>query len=375
MLGVPGGRSSPLARKKFFMRTYRNFYPQIYAFANLYAAYVAARRAKRGRIEVVRFADRVEEQLFRLQIALQTQTYQPGAYRNFYIHEPKRRKISAAPFRDRVVHHALVKVIEPIYEPKFIYDSYACRVGKGTHRALDRCTEWVGQYRYVLQCDIAKFFPTIDHAILLKILGRTIADPQVYWLCEQIIKSGAGILDAEREIFWFPGDDLFEPLRPQGLPIGNLTSQFWANVYLNELDQFAKRVLKCHAYVRYADDFLLFSDDKATLHLWHDELRAFAAERLRLHLHDHKCQVYPTRTGVPFLGFRHYGTHRRLKREAVVRFRRRMREMQGLYTEGRISREKIGERIQSWCAHAAHGNTYRVRNQVLRQAIFRTGAR
>ncbi len=363
------------ANRDFFMHTYRNLYPQIYDFANLHAAFVAARRAKRGRSAVVAFSQRVEDELFRLQSALQSHSYRPGAYRNFYIHEPKRRKISAAPFCDRVIHHALVRVIEPIFERRFIHDSYACRVGKGTHRALDRCTQWVRQYRYVLQCDVAKFFPTIDHAILENILAHTLADRQVMWLCTTIIASGVGVLDSEREPRWLPGDDLFAPLRPQGLPIGNLTSQFWANIYLNELDQFVKRTLKCRAYLRYADDFLLFSDDKPTLHAWHTELRAFAAERLRLHLHAHKCQVYPTASGVPFLGFRHYGSHRRLKREGVVRFGRRLRAMQRAFAAGEISREKIGERIQSWCAHAAHGNTYRLRNRMLRQAVFTSPAK
>ncbi|WP_129627516.1 reverse transcriptase domain-containing protein [Candidatus Oscillochloris fontis] len=353
------------------MKTYRNLYPQVYDFENLYHAYRAARRAKRGRAEVARFEARVEDHLFALQTELRDATYQPGVYRHFYISEPKRRKISAAPFRDRVVHHALVNVIEPIYERRFIHDSYACRVGKGTHRALDRCTEFVRKYRFVLQCDVAKFFPTIDHAILLNILGRTLTDPALLRLCERIIQSGAGILDSERAIHWFPGDDLFAPLRPQGLPIGNLTSQFWANVYLNEIDQFIKRDLKCRAYLRYADDFLLFHDDKRTLHTWMRTLQDVTATRLRLLLHPAKCQVFPTSSGVPFLGFRHFASHRRIKRPSVVRFRRRLRGLQQAYAEGQISMEKASASIQSWCAHAAHGNTYRLRKQILRQTIFR----
>ncbi|MEI6179430.1 MAG: reverse transcriptase/maturase family protein [Chloroflexales bacterium] len=371
------GGGFPLARavgagRDFFMRTYRNLYSQVYDFANLYAAYRAARLAKRGRREVARFEARVEDQLFQLQIELRDQTFQPGGYRHFYIHEPKRRKISAAPFRDRVVHHALVNIMEPIFERTFIFDSYACRVGKGTHRALDRCTQWVRQYPYVLQCDVAKFFPTVDHTILLAMLGRTIADPQLHELCTRIVASGAGVHDSEREPRWFPGDDMFAPLRPQGLPIGNLTSQFWANIYLNALDQFVKRELKCHAYLRYADDFLLFHDDRATLHHWHEAVRDFAATRLRLHLHTTKCQVFPTRTGVPFLGFRHFGSHRRLKRPGVVRFRRRLRALQLAYGTGQISLDKARESVQSWCAHAAHGQTYRLRKQILRQTIFRS---
>ncbi|WP_217352449.1 reverse transcriptase domain-containing protein [Candidatus Viridilinea mediisalina] len=332
------------------MKTYRQLFHHVYAFENLYLAYSAARRGKRGRREVARFSARLEDNLFQLEAELQNGSYQPGPYRHFYIHEPKKRKISAAPFRDRVVHHALVNVIEPIFERKFIHDSYACRVGKGTHRALDRCTQFVRRHRFVLQCDVAKFFPTIDHAILRAILGRTLADSQLLQLCERIIASGAGILDSERSLHWFPGDDLLAPLRPQGLPIGNLTSQFWANVYLNELDQFVKRELRCRAYVRYADDFLLFHDDKPTLHQWMRELRAFTAERLRLLLHPQKCHVFPTQSGVPFLGFHHFATHRRLKRPSVVRFRRRLRRLQLAYAHGAISLDKAGASVQSWCA-------------------------
>ncbi len=358
-------------KERYSMKTYRHLYPQVYDFANLHQSYRAARRSKRGRRDVAQFEARVEDQLFRLQEELRSETYQPGVYRHFYIYEPKKRKISAAPFRDRVVHHALINVIEPIFERRFIHDSYACRVGKGTHRAMDRCAEFVRKHRFVLQCDIAKFFPTIDHAILLSILGRVIADSQIMRLCERIARSGEGVLDSERELIWLPGDDLFAPLRPQGLPIGNLTSQFWANVYLNELDQFVKRELKCRSYLRYADDFLLFHDDKATLHSWLRELRDFLATRLRLLLHPTKCQVFPTVSGVPFLGFRHYAAHRRLKRPAITRFRRRLRRLQSEYAAGRLSYDQIGASIQSWCAHAAHGNTYRLRNQILRQTTFR----
>lgn len=352
------------------MKRYDNLFPRICDFENLYMAYVAARRGKRGRGDVAQFERRAPDHLFRLQEELQAGTYTPGPYRHFYIQEPKRRKISAAPFRDRVVHHALVQVIEPIYERQFIGDSYACRVGRGTHRALDRCTNWVRHYPYVLQCDIAKFFPTIDHTILLGILGRAIADPPTLALCERIIASGAGVLDSEREPRWFPGDDLFAALRPQGLPIGNLTSQFWGNVYLNELDQYIKRTLHVHAYLRYADDFLLFADSKAVLHEWHAAIRTFAVERLRLGLHAAKCQVYPTRTGVPYLGFRHFGARRRIKRASVVRFRRRLRRLQHAYARGEVTREHIGASIRSWCAHAAHGNTRRLRSQILRQTVF-----
>jgi retron-type reverse transcriptase len=176
-------------------------------------------------------------ELLNLHRELTTESYQPGEYVHFTIHEPKRRLISAAPFRDRVVHHALCNVIEPIYERKFIDDSYANRQGKGTHAALDRCTQFLRRYHYVLQCDVQQFFPAIDQAILKQILARTIACAPTLDLCERIIDSGQGVLTGEYALRWFPGDDLLAAARPRGLPIGNLTSQFWANVYLNELDE------------------------------------------------------------------------------------------------------------------------------------------
>ena len=159
-------------------------------------------------------------------------------------------------------------MIEPIWERRFIHDSYANRVGKGTHRALDRCQAFARRYPYVLQSDIRQFFPSIDHALLHTEFSRLIRDEDVLWLCDQILASGAGALPENREPAYFPGDDLFAPLRPRGLPIGNLTSQFWANVFLNSFDHFVRRNLGCKAYVRYVDDMLFFADDKRTLWGW-----------------------------------------------------------------------------------------------------------
>jgi hypothetical protein len=218
----------------------------------------------------------VAENLLTLQDQLAEKRYQPGAYASFTVHEPKRRLISAAPFRDRVVHHALCNVIEPLFERRFIHDSYANRVGKGTHRALDRCQYFARRDPYVLQCDVEQFFPAIDHALLLETIQRVIVDPDVLWLCEVILESGQGVLADEYEMRYFHGDDLFAANRPRGLPIGNLTSQFWANVYLDRLDHFVKRELKCCSYLRYVDDFLLFADNKATLWQWRQAIFDFS---------------------------------------------------------------------------------------------------
>lgn len=173
------------------MKTYRRLYPQVWAFDNLYAAYRAARKGKRGKPPAATFEFNQEANLILLQEELRAQTYRPGLYHSFFIKEPKRCLISAAPFRDRVVHHALCRVIEPLLERRFITDSYANRVGKGTHRALDRCTYFARRRRYVLQCDVRQFFPSIDHQMLRQILGRPIADEQVMWLIDRILGSGA----------------------------------------------------------------------------------------------------------------------------------------------------------------------------------------
>jgi len=351
-------------------KIHNHLYRQIISFDNLYLAYRAAARGKRGQPNVAAFEFDLEANLLQLQKELWLQTYRPGPYYNFRIYDPKPRLISAAPFRDRVVHHALVRVIEPIFERSFIADSYANRVGKGTHRALDRCQEFARRYRYVLQCDVRQFFPSIDHAVLGGILTRKIGDQDVMWLVDRILESGVGVLSEEYEIAYFPGDDLFAAARPRGLPIGNLTSQFWANCYLNPLDHFVKRELRCKGYLRYVDDFLLFSNDKRQLWAWKREVVMFLA-RLRLTLHERESTVYPVTNGIPFLGFRVYPTHRRLKRANGVAFVRRLRRLQRSLAQGDVIYEEVDRRVQGWIAHAAHGDTYRLRRSIFSLPIPR----
>ena len=306
----------------------------------------------------------LEGNLWRLQEELGRQTYQPGTYTNFYVYEPKRRLVSAAPFRDRVVHHALCQVIEPIWEARFIHASYACRIGKGTHRALDQSHAWVRRYTYAFHGDIVKYFPAIDHEIMRSLLFKHIADRQTRWLTDQILNSGVGVQVAESPRTLFPGDDLLALTRPRGLPIGNLTSQFWANVYLHELDMFVKHELRCPAYLRYMDDFLLFSDDKRELHQWREAIRNFLAVRLRLLLHPQKSVVFPVRTGLDFCGFRLYPTHRRLRKSSVRRFVARFRRQRAAFQQGDLTFTEMSQSVQCWIAHASHGDTWRLRQRI-----------
>lgn len=364
------------------MKSYRNLYPQIATFQNLLDAFNKARKGKRGKAGVAAFEYNLERELLRLEHELKEETWRPGGYTSFYVTDPKRRKISAAPFRDRVVHHALVNMTGPIYERQFIHDSYANQVGKGTHRAMDRCTQFVRGNRYVLQGDIAQFFPSVDHAILRDILARPLRDEPTMRLMEHIIASGVGVLDSEYTPHWFPQDfdasdgqgSLLARLRPRGLPIGNLTSQFWANVLLNELDQYVKRGLKCKAYIRYVDDFLLFHNDKAQLQEWKLAIAAFL-DNLRLQLHPRKSVIFPSRLGVTFLGFRHFATHRRLRMSNVLRFRRKLQRLANAYAAGELLLEKVNQSVQSWVSHAAHGDTWQLRQAMLSSVPLRPPAR
>lgn len=335
----------------------------ITAWGNLFCAYHQAAKGKRRSASVAGFEYQLADHLTTLQHDLQTGNYRPGAYRHFFIHEPKRRKISAAPFSDRVVHHALCNLLEPVFEAGFMPHSYANRVGKGAHRAIDQAQAWAQQYRYVLRCDVVRHFPSLDHALLRAKLARHIPDERVMGLADGILASGAGVLAEEYTQVYFPGDDLLAACRPRGLPIGNLTSQFWSNVYMNDFDWFVRRELGCGAYLRYVDDFALFDNDKGRLWAW----KAALIERLaqeRLTLHEAQAQVQPTEAGMPWLGFVVYPNRRRLKRRNVVNFTRKLTWNLEAYQEGRITFAELDASVQGWINHVRYADTWGLREHV-----------
>ncbi len=358
-------------------QTFKNLYPQIWDWDNLTLAYRKARKGKRARVPAATFEFYRESNLVGLQDELGDKCYQPGPYHSFYIHEPKRRLISAAPFRDRVVHHALCNIIEPIFERRFIHDSYANRKGKGTHRALDRAQQFARRYRYALPCDVRQFFPAIDHEIMSGILGRVIACRDTMVLVDKILASGEGVLSQVYEMVYFAGDDpstgsgqgLLAATRPRGLPIGNLTSQFWANVYLNELDQFVKRELKVQGYLRYVDDMLFFANDKHILRDWRSAVIDFLSG-LRLTIHEAKAQPRPVTEGLPFLGFTVFPDHRRLKRRKGVLFQRRFKRRIVAYQRGDITFEQLDASVQGWINHVRFGDTWGLREAILSQHLI-----
>lgn len=351
------------------MKRHGNLWPQVTDFANLLQAARQAQRGKRFRDNVLAFNYNLEASLQSLQESLINQTYKPGAYKTFRIFDPKPRLISAAPYADRVVHHALCNIIIPLFDRGFIPDTYANRVGLGTHRALKRFTEFAGSSRYILQCDIQKYFPSIDHKILKAQIRHRIKCAETLWLIDLIIDASN---EQEPVLHYFPGDDLLSPaIRRHGLPIGNLTSQFFANVYLNGFDHFVKEHIRVHRYLRYVDDFALFSQDRAELVAARVAIEAYLTS-LRLKMHPIKSQLFETSNGANFVGFRVQPITEsipkrisiRVRNDNLRRARRRLQRLQQNYAQGLISQENLRQRLQSWNAHLLHGHTYRLRRKI-----------
>ena len=331
---------------------------------HLLTAFERAVRGKRRHTSVAGFEHRLADRLLSLSEELRSGEYRPGPYTHFLIHEPKRRKISAARFRDRVVHHALCAVIGPRFERVFIPDSYANRVGKGTHRAIERLQYFARRHRYVLRADIRQHFASIDHAILLDGLRRKIPEADLMALIEIIVSGGSEALRDEYQMRWFDGDDLLAVCRPRGLPIGNLTSQFWSNCYLHPFDLFVKRELGCRAYLRYVDDFALFSDCKTSQWQWKTALQARLAS-LRLSIHESSAQVLPTRCGIPWLGFVVSPDWRLPKARKVRHSSRRLRSRYAAYCAGEITFGEFDTYVQAWINHVRHGDSWGLRRHVL----------
>ena len=342
------------------MKRYGNLWPAIIDFENLLQAARQAQRSKRYRPNVLAFNYNLDQELLLLQQELKEQTYKPGKYRTFSIYDPKPRMISAAPYRDRVVHHALCNVIVPPLERTLIMDTYANRSGYGTHRALKRFIQFTQTSRYVLQCDVRKYFPSLDHGILKAMIRRKIKCPETLWLIDTIIDGSnpqGGDLD------YFPGDTLLTPLEHRkGLPIGNLTSQFFANLYLSGFDHFVKESLKVGKYLRYVDDWAAFSNDRAFLADTRLAMEDYLA-KLRLRIHPIKSQLFATCHGANFVGFRVLPSGKtfpkairiRVRSRNLRRARHRMRQLQQDYHAGQLSLTELIQRLRSWEAHLLHG--------------------
>jgi retron-type reverse transcriptase len=349
------------------MKRLGGLWPRLIGFENLLAAYGRARRGKRHRTDCQTFALCLEENLFDLQRELAEGTYRPGAYRLFTVYERKPRLIAAAPFRDRVVHHAIMRCIEPPIDRRFIHDSYACRPGKGVHAAVDRYQQWARRYAYVLKLDISRYFPSIDRLLLKESLRRYLKDRPVLGLLDRIIDQGPPV---DEPYAPFPGDDLLTPLeRPRGIPIGNLTSQFFANLYLDRFDHWLLEEVRVAAYLRYVDDLYIMGDDAAALWAVREAIREYLAG-LRLHLHPLKARVHRTSEAVEVLGYRVSRERRWLRNDNGYRFQRRFHRLLVRYRAGRLDWPGLMDRVQPWIGHARHAETAGLRLKLFGPVVF-----
>ncbi len=358
------------------MKTCNSLFGKICSFENLHLAYLKARKCKRYRDYVLEFSYNLEENLLKLREELLNQTYCHGSYREFIVCDAKKRHIKAAPFRDRIVHHALYHIIEPIFDRSFIYDSYACRENKGTHKAIKRLQNFlrkvdVHNFIYCLQADISKYFDSIDHQVLLSLIEKKIKDQKVIWLIKEIINSCCihkiykSLFDPIRDSYSEQGKRENDrksltgfDFRKTGIPIGNLTSQLFANIYLNQLDQFVKHKLKKKYYIRYMDDFLILHPSKQKLHQIKQEVGIFLQKELNLKLHPKKVNIFPTKDGICFLGYRNFINYRLLKKDTVRRFIKRTKVYKKRLGTGLMTQKKFDNSLQSWIAYAQFGNSW-----------------
>lgn len=335
----------------------------IASWDNLFHAADRARRGKSRRPEVEEWWRRRETEVEALRGELLGGTWAPGPYRLFTIREPKRREIAAAPFRDRVVHHALCNLLAPVLQRRFIARSFSCQVGKGTTAARECCRQLTNRFAYVLKCDVRKFYPNLDHAILLAKLEPWVRCPRAFAVIRRVVESYRTPDRPAPELF--PGDDLWEASsRPRGLPIGNLTSQLWGNFYLDDLDHYLTEAEGHGAYVRYTDDMLLFGDDRQVLWRVRDEIVRKLAE-VRLRLAQPKSRLYAAHEGVPFCGFRFFPG----RRPRILGVTKRRFERRRLNFARNGSMRRLTATVFAWYQFSREGNSDGLRRAYARQAM------
>lgn len=332
---------------------------------NLLSAYQKARKGKSKKTSVIQFEKNLDIELIKLQHQLRTFFYTPHPLRRFIVRDPKTRVIHASAFRDRVVHHALMNIIAPIFEKSFILDSYASQINKGTHVAVQRFEYFQRKVSrngkrvriggggnsnsvegYVLKADIKHYFDTVDHDVLLSIIKRKIKDGKVMWLIRKILNN-------------FEGNDL-----NKGMPLGNYTSQFFANVYLNELDHFVKHDLKVKYYIRYVDDFVILHSNRKVLEYYQDRINHYL-QFLKLELHPDKSKIIPLKSGIVFLGYKIFYKYKRLRKRNFRAFENKFSKKLELYRKGEITKEYLEESLQGWFGYAKWANTYKLRTKIL----------
>ncbi len=327
-------------------------YKNCISLENLFQAWSEFRKGKRKRPDVQKLERHLEDNLFSLHCALSHKTYRHGGYHSFYVRDPKQRHIHKASAQDRVVHHLLYKFLYELFDKSFIFDSYSCRLKKGTHKAvlrLEKFTRVVSknytQPCWALKCDIKKFFASIDHEILLKLLKKQVKDKDILWLLRQVIDSFHS-----------------EFGQSKGIPLGNLTSQIFANIYLSELDRFVKHKLKIKHYLRYCDDFILLSGKKEDLPPSIENLKEFLKDCLKLEFHPQKIILRKLDWGIDFLGYIVLPRYRLPRTKTKMRIFEKLKE--------KIELPTLEQALQSYLGYLSHANSYKVVQKLKNQVWF-----
>ena len=356
-----------LAPKTNDMKSHKYLYPKIYSIRNLCIAWRKARKGKTKKDYVIEFESKLRENLLELHKELKSEAYNPKPLKTFIIKDPKTRRISKSAFRDRIIHHAICNVIEPIFDKTFIYDCCANRKGKGNLFALERFYKFqrevskngkqegwfnTNQIRgFCLKADIKHYFQEVDQNILINILKKKIKDEKTITLINKILKN--------------------YPNKEKGMPLGNLTSQFFANVYLNELDYFVKNKLRAKYYIRYVDDFVILHNSKEQLKLWKYEIDKFLRQELKLEIHKDKSRIVSLSRGVDFVGFRNFYYFKLLRKRNIKKMLTKIK----LFNKGFLPYEKLLESHQGWEAHAKWSNSFKLREKVLHKIKEAKGSR
>jgi len=337
------------------MKTYKNLYQKVCSIDNLFLAFRKARRGKSKKFYVIEFEANLTENLLKLQEELISETYSPKPLKRFIIRDPKTRTIHASAFRDRIVHHAIVNILEPIFEKVFICDSFASRKDKGTHKAVARFERFMNKVSrngrlvknnfsnnsiegYVLKADIKSYFDNVDHEVLMRIIKKKVNDSGAIWLIQQVLNNFKGMQEGK------------------GMPLGNLTSQFFANVYLNELDYFVKHILKAKYYVRYVDDFVILHRSKKRLEYFKKKIEKFIIT-LQIKLHPDKSKIVALRNGISFLGYRVFYHYKLLVKRNMKLLKRKILMLK----TDEISMDKFNKFFQGWYGYAKWANSYTLR--------------
>lgn len=334
------------------MKIYRNLFNKITDPETLFLAWREFKSGKNSKLDVISFEQNLEQNIFRLARDLHSKKYRHGGYEDFYISDPKLRHIYKASVLDRILHHSITSVLAPIFDKTFISNSFSCRVGKGTHKGVDTLRDMIRKESrndtracYILKCDVQKFFDSIDHRILLSLLSKTIKDEETLWLLNILVES---YVSSKSDLFY-----------KKGVPIGNLTSQLFANIYMNEFDQFMKHKLKVKYYARYTDDFVIVSNDKVYLENLIIQISSYLSSNLSLNLHPNKVEIISYTKGVDFLGYVLFPRHTLLRKRTKKRILRNFNNKVLLCREGKIEKVKVEATLNSYLGVLSHSDGYK----------------